>query len=140
MYKASKKKRYRLPLMGALMTIGILLYPNRPVALPANGDTNVTVTTAVSTTTTTLVPSEIMAKWNKVAWCETHGHWWRNMPTFDGGLGISRVNWQYYAPASFPDAPHLASPQQQVYVARIIQHAGGAGEYVPDQNGTCGRW
>ena len=137
MYKANKK-RYRLPLVGVLVIIGTVLYPSKPVALPADGETPVAV--APSTTTTTLVSPEIMTKWNKVAWCETHGHWWRDMPTFDGGLGISRVNWQYYAPASFPDAPHLASPQQQVYVARLIQHAGGAGEYVPDQDGTCKKW
>ena len=101
----------------------------RTVALPAP-----------TTTTTTLVAPYIIAMWEKVAWCETHGHWWVNQPTFDGGLGISRVNWQTFAPDNFPDAPHLASKEQQVYVARKIQAWGGVPNYVPDQAGGCHAW
>jgi uncharacterized membrane protein (DUF485 family) len=95
---------------------------------------------ATTTTTTTLVAPYIIAMWEKVAICETGGRWWRDAPTFDGGLGISRVNWQYYAPDHFPDAPHLASKEQQVYVARIIQAAGGVPNYIPDQAGGCHGW
>lgn len=97
-------------------------------------------TTMPTTTTTTLVPAYIVQMWEKVAWCETHGHWWINQPTFDGGLGISRVNWQHFAPDSFPDAPHLASKEQQVFVARKIQAWGGVPNYVPDQAGGCHAW
>jgi hypothetical protein len=81
-----------------------------------------------------------MAKWEKVATCETGGHWWVNQPYYDGGLGISRRNWTYFAPADFPDAPHLASKEQQVYVARLIQKWGGVPEFIPDQDGLCRGW
>lgn len=81
-----------------------------------------------------------MAKWEKVATCETGGHWWVNQPYYDGGLGISRRNWTYFAPADFPDAPHLASKEQQVYVARLIQKWGGVPEFIPDQDGQCRGW
>ena len=87
-----------------------------------------------------LVAPYIVKMWEKVAWCETHSHWWRDQPTFDGGLGISRVNWQYFAPDEFPDAPHLASKEQQVYVARAIQASAGIPNYIPDQGGQCHAW
>ena len=106
---------------------------------------------AVSVTTTTatqpdkpqvqhLVPPYIVAMWEKVATCETGGRWWRNAPYYDGGLGISRRNWDYFAPEDFPDAPHLASKEQQVFVARKIQAWGGVPNYVPDQAGGCHAW
>lgn len=108
-------------------------------------------TSLVATTTTTitvpqpapvqhLVPPYIMAMWEKVAQCETGGHWWVNQPYYDGGLGISRRNWDYFAPDNFPDAPHLASKEQQVFVARKIQAWGGVPNYVPDQAGGCHAW
>ena len=87
-----------------------------------------------------LVPPYIMAMWEKVATCETGGHWWVNQPYYDGGLGISRRNWDYFAPEEFPDAPHLASKEQQVFVARKIQAWGGVPNYVPDQAGGCHAW
>ena len=101
-----------------------------------SGQTSETTVVASPTTTTstTLVPRYI------IAICETGGHWWVNQPTFDGGLGISRVNWQTFAPDNFPDAPHLASKEQQVYVARQIQAWGGVPNYVPDQAGECHAW
>ena len=107
-----------------------------------SGQTSETTVVASPTTTTstTLVPRYIIAMWEKVATCETGGHWWVNQPTFDGGLGISRVNWQTFAPDNFPDAPHLASKEQQVYVARQIQAWGGVPNYVPDQAGECHAW
>jgi len=115
-----------------------------PVNMAGAGEQTPVTTTVVhktaTTTSTTLVAPYIIAMWEKVATCETGGRWWRNAPTFDGGLGISRVNWQYYAPDNFPDAPHLASKEQQVYVARIIQASGGVPNYVPDQAGGCHAW
>lgn len=87
-----------------------------------------------------LVAPYIVRMWEKVAWCETHSHWWVNQPTFDGGLGISRVNWQTFAPSDFPDAPHLATKEQQVFVARKIQAWGGVPNYIPDQAGGCHAW
>lgn len=114
-----------------------------PVSMSGEGDkTPPTTVVALKTTTTstTLVAPYIIEMWEKVATCETGGRWWRNAPTFDGGLGISRVNWQYFAPDNFPDAPHLASKEQQVFVARQIQAWGGVPNYVPDQAGGCHAW
>ena len=114
-----------------------------PVSMSGEGD-KIPPTTVVAlkttTTSTTLVAPYIIEMWEKVATCETGGRWWRNAPTFDGGLGISRVNWQYFAPDNFPDAPHLASKEQQVFVARQIQAWGGVPNYVPDQAGGCHAW
>ena len=87
-----------------------------------------------------LVAPYIMKMWNKVAWCETHGQWHRDMPTFDGGLGISRVVWAEYDGTDFAPAPHFASPEQQVLVAQRIQAAAGIPNYIPDQAGQCHAW
>ena len=87
-----------------------------------------------------LVAPYIMTMWNKVAWCETHGQWHRDQPIFDGGLGISRVVWNEYGGQQFAPAPHLATPEQQVYVARAIQARAGVPNYIPDQAGGCHAW
>lgn len=111
------------------------------------GATKEVATTTTSTTSTTvpvapapLVAPEIMAKWNKVAWCEQHGNWHFNGATFDGGLGIARYNWDKFRPDDFPLAAHLATPEQQVVVAQRIQAYGGYEGYVPDQDGSCRGW
>lgn len=83
-----------------------------------------------------LVAPYIMKMWNKVAWCETHGQWHRDMPLFDGGLGISRVVWLEYNGDDYAPAPHLATPEEQVLVARRIQGS----NYIPDQAGGCHAW
>lgn len=117
-----------------------------PPHKPAGAGEPTTVTTSVTTTTIAkpkpapLVAPYIVAMWEKVAQCETGGRWWRNAPYYDGGLGISRRNWNYFAPEAFPDAPHLASKEQQVFVARKIQAWGGVPNYIPDQNGECHGW
>ena len=93
-----------------------------------------------TTTTTTLVSKTIMEKWYNVAWCETHGDWHRKQPRFDGGLGISRVNWVAYGGLYFAPAPHLATPEQQVWVAQQIQARNHFAGYIPDQDGYCHGW
>lgn len=75
-------------------------------------------------------------RWNKVAWCETHGDWDMHGSNFSGGLGISNVVWIEYGGQEF--APHagLATPFEQMLVAKRINSNG----FVPDQNGTCHKW
>ena len=92
------------------------------------------------TTPTTLVAPYIMEMWQKVAWCEHHGDWHFVGSQYDGGLGIMPENWAAYAPQNFPSHAHLATPEQQVFVARRIQAAGGYPNYVPDQAGGCHAW
>lgn len=88
-----------------------------------------------TTTSTTLVDTPTVLKWEKVAWCETHGDWTADGPTFAGGLGISRVVWNEYGGQQFAPHPGLASKEEQIIVAIRIN-----GAYVPDQNGCNGGW
>lgn len=137
-----KTNRYRLPVAGIIILSSIIGIPK----IEASGVTPVVATTTSTTvltpTTTTppLVPSPIMSKWQKVAWCETHARWWSPGLHYDGGLGIAPYNWDKYAPKNFPRRAHLATPEQQVYVAIRIQIEGGVGNYVPDQDGACTAW
>ena len=94
----------------------------------------------VPVATTHLVEPYIMKMWEKVAWCETHGQWHRDQPNFDGGLGISRVVWLEYRGDEFAPAPHLATPEEQVFIARRIQAMNGVPNYIPDQAGGCHKW
>jgi len=82
-----------------------------------------------------LVPAKTMAKWTRVYKCETHD-WHAKGPAYQGGLGITLWNWQHHGGLRFAQAPYLATPEQQVYVATIIQH----GLPVPDQTGVCRDW
>jgi hypothetical protein len=62
------------------------------------------------------------------------------MPLFDGGLGISRVVWNEYGGTDFASAPHLATKEQQIVIARRIQARNGYPNYIPDQAGGCRAW
>jgi len=121
----------------------ILLYLIGIPKVVADGAMPIATTTTLYAPTTTvppLVPAAIMAKWQKVAWCETHANWHYNGSRYDGGLGIIPRNWIAFGGQDFAPAAHLATPEQQVYVAIQIQTAGGVGSYVPDQYGTCRAW
>jgi hypothetical protein len=81
-----------------------------------------------------LVASQTMKAWHKVFLCETHN--WRQQGFYGGGLGITLWNWQHHGGLRFSRTPGQATPEQQVYVARNIQH----GLPVPDQKGACRDW
>jgi Transglycosylase-like domain len=138
-------KRPLVVLFFAITTIVFLnAFGIEPPAIKAQAadtsSTKVTTTVPAPTTTTTLVPASIMEKWNKVSWCETHSHWHHYGSRYDGGLGIATYNWAKFGGTQFAAAAHLATPEQQVVVARRIQAHGGVPEYVPDQNGSCSAW
>ena len=100
-----------------------------------------TTTIPVPTTSTTLAPPLVskkdMEQWTLVAQCETHQRWHRiNMEHGDGGLGILPWNWVHYGGLRFAPTAHEAEPEEQVWVAKRIQH----GLPVPDQDGTCKAW
>jgi len=120
--------------LSAVILIGVWI----PVTNVAKAAVEPTVPTTVVTTTTVppLVSAADMSQWAKVAWCETHSNWKHQGWLYEGGLGILHSNWAYYGGYKF--APHawLATPEQQVYVAKQIQQGLG----VPDQNGTCHAW
>lgn len=104
--------------------------PKKPITSPTHSALAITPTTS-----TTLVDSLTVSKWEKVAWCETHGDWQMSGSTFAGGLGISRVVWEEYGGQQFAPHPGLASKEEQIVVAVRIN-----GTYVPDQNGCNGGW
>ena len=143
----SKTKRYRLPVVGIIILSSFIGIPK----VLAGGATSVATvpTTLPAPTTTTvapplvpppLVPPSVVVKWQKVAWCETHANWHHNGSRYDGGLGIMPHNWIAFGGQQFAPAAHLAAPEEQIVVAIRIQVHGGAGSYVPDQNGTCAAW
>ena len=89
----------------------------------------------VTTTTIPLgVTHEDMVKWSRVSICEMGGNWKYQGPIYSGGLGIRNTNWVAYGGLKYAPNAGLATPEQQVAVAKTIN----AGYNVPDQNG-CGR-
>ena len=76
----------------------------------------------------------IMLAWEKIAICEMGGNWQYIGPYYSGGLGITNVNWIAYGGLKFAKNAGLATPEEQVTVARTIEGS----SYVPDQNG-CGQ-
>ena len=98
------------------------------------------VAKVVTTTTTTLPPTgvtpEDMVKWSKVAICEMGGRWHYQGPVYSGSLGIRNTNWVAFGGLQYAPNAGLATPEQQVAVAKRIN----AGYNVPDQNGCGGGW
>jgi hypothetical protein len=115
---------------------------------PSNSNAAIApTTTMVSHITTTtqppLVAPEIMVKWNKVAWCESHGNWTQVHPgshSFSGGIGMRNDVWVEYGGRQFAEYSGQATPEQQVFIARRVQARAGIVEYVPDQTGCNGSW
>lgn len=83
-----------------------------------------------------LVSQANMNAWSKVAWCETHGNWYREGSWHDGGLGITQAAWESGGGLHYAQRPHLATPEEQVKVAQQINK----GYAVPDQQGGCSAW
>ena len=99
------------------------------------------ITTTTSTTTTlpanpTGVTAEDMVAWKKVNICEMGGVWNYQGPIYSGGLGIRNSNWVAYGGLKYATNAGLASPEEQVAVAKKIN----SGYDVPDQNGCNGGW
>ena len=98
--------------------------------------TKYVVRTVIITVNSDTISPEVIAAWNKVAWCETHSNWKHKGYLYEGGLGILAYNWKYYGGTQY--APHAwqASPAEQIKIAMRIQN----GLPIPDQNGTCKAW
>ena len=78
----------------------------------------------------------IMLAWEKVAICEMGGNWEYVGPYYSGSLGITNHNWIAYGGLKFAKNAGLATPEEQVTVAREIE----GNSYVPDQNGCGHGW
>ena len=127
--RATKRSRF----IGALALVStVVLVAPEPALAP---QAQAVVVRAEAPKKAPLVPLELVEKWTKVAWCETHGDWQMHGATFSGGLGISNVVWDEYGGKEF--APHagLATPEEQVVIATRINKG-----YIPDQNGCEGAW
>jgi hypothetical protein len=101
-------------------------------------------TAQAATTTTTialpLVSPRAFAQWGQVAWCETHSNWSREGSLHDGGLGFLQSTWEQFGGLKFAARPHLATPEQQIYVAINVEAQTGHEGYVPDTDGRCHAW
>lgn len=82
------------------------------------------------------IPENIMRMWAKVNICEMGGRWKSSGPIYSGGLGITNINWEAFGGLRFAPNAGLATPMQQVTVARRIQSS----DYVPDQYGCGHGW
>jgi hypothetical protein len=69
--------------------------------------------------------------------CEEGGRWNVRGYLYSGGLGITNWNWIKYGGEKLFGPAYLATPMQQVFIARRIEMSAGLGNYVPDQYG-CG--
>ena len=144
-----------------LVLAGFVVSPPHPSAsATTSGSKTVTVIVYGSPTTTTttvpvripglehrveppLVSPDVMAKWQRVAWCESHQNWHQVHPgahAFSGGIGMRNDVWWEFGGRQFAEYSGQATPEQQVLVARRVQASAGVGEYVPDQTGCNGSW
>lgn len=80
-----------------------------------------------------------MAKWQKVAICETGGNWQMRGSRYSGGIGIRNDVWLEYGGGEFAPDAGLATPEQQVIVGTRIWQRYGTPNYIPDQHG-CAAW
>jgi hypothetical protein len=81
-----------------------------------------------------LVSAADIVQWSRVAMCEEGGNWHVRGPRFSGGLGISNANWRIYGGTQFASNAGLATPEQQIVIAKRIQRN------PPDQYGCTGAW
>lgn len=80
-----------------------------------------------------------MAKWQKVAICETGGNWQMRGSRYSGGIGIRNDVWLEYGGADFAPDAGLATPEQQIIVGSRIWARNGTLNYIPDQR-SCAAW
>jgi len=80
------------------------------------------------------VTKQDMIQWGRVSICEMGGNWTYHGPVYSGGLGITNRNWIAYGGLKYAPNAGLATPEQQVAVAKRIN----TGYTVPDQHG-CGK-
>ena len=82
------------------------------------------------------VTAEDMVAWRKVNICEMGGIWNFHGSIYSGGLGIMNTNWVAYGGLRYAPNAGLATPEEQVAIAKKIN----SGNNVPDQNGCNGGW
>ena len=142
----------RVIFIASLLTASILT-----AAVPAGGSPETKQTSPEVSTTTTVslqqainelhhilpppevppgVTKEDMVKWQRVAICEQGGNWRVQGPVFSGGLGFRNYVWEANGGLQYAPNAGLATPEQQVAIAKKINSNG----YVPDQNGCGGGW
>lgn len=58
--------------------------------------------------------------WWAIGMCETGLNWTHRTRDYQGAFGFYAGSWDAFAPAGFPAEAYLASPRQQLVVARRI--------------------
>lgn len=104
-----------------------------PVNFAVNFDKPIEFDVLFNTADLAVTPSDMEA-WSKVAMCEMGGKWDNQGPIYSGGLGILNTNWVAFGGLQYAPNAGLATPEQQVAVAKRINN----GYSVPDQHG-CGQ-
>jgi resuscitation-promoting factor RpfB len=76
-----------------------------------------------------------VAKWNKIAECESGGDWSINTGNgYYGGIQFDKQTWKAYGGSAFASRPDLASKEEQIAIAeKVRKDRGGFGAWP-----TCG--
>lgn len=138
-----------VPLVGFFILLFLLLGEGEDtvqVRTVASSSTTSSTTTTVPTTTTTTVatttththPSTtVLARartaptaatgdaWSRLVQCEAGGRWDIYNPPHEGGPQFHFKTWEAYRDADMPDSANLASPAQQIVVAKRVLRAQG---------------
>jgi hypothetical protein len=71
-------------------------------------------------------PAAALAKWDKLAQCESTQNWSANSGNgYQGGLQFSDATWRAYGGGQYARSAHQASRLEQIAVARKVQQAQG---------------
>jgi len=73
--------------------------------------------------------ANLRVEWQRVAWCEVHGNWAMQGPTYSG-IGFLASTWQEYGGTQFAYDAGAATEDEQILIGMRV-----TGDWVPDQNG-----
>ena len=122
-----------------------------PDSTPVTARPALSTSTSLASTTSTPSPTTIPAPtttgymgaadwpvWLAIGMCEQPGpagepDWTHRGPTYPGGLGVHRDTWTSFGGTDFAPTADLASPSQQIEVARRIRARHGLAAW------SCGR-
>lgn len=76
-----------------------------------------------------LTLAQLRAQWQHVAWCEVHGNWAMQGPSYSG-IGFANGSWNAYGGRTYAPNAGLATMDEQILIGMAI--TGGS---VPDQWG-----
>jgi resuscitation-promoting factor RpfA len=72
---------------------------------------------------------QLRAAWSRVAWCEVHGNWQMEGPTYSG-IGFLYSTWNGYGGLAYAPTAGAATEDEQIVIGMNV-----TGGYIPDQYG-----